>query len=61
MNTWDFPGGSVTKMLNCTHGHHQMANTEIKLITLFAAEDGEAVYGQQKQDLELNVAQIISL
>ena len=38
-----------------------MANTEIKLITLFAAEDGEAVYGQQKQDLELNVAQIISL
>ena len=38
-----------------------MANTEIKLITLFAAKDGEAVYGQQKQDLELNVAQIISL
>ena len=43
MNTWDFPGGSVAKMLNCTHGHHQMANTEIKLITFFVAEDGETV------------------
>ena len=37
-----------------------MVNTEIKLITFFAAEDGEAVYSQQKQDLELTVAQIIS-
>ena len=27
----------------CTHGHHQMANTEIKWITLFVAKDGEAV------------------
>ena len=36
-----------------THGHHQMVNTEIILITFFAAEDGEAVYGQQKQDQEL--------
>ena len=37
-----------------------MVNTEIKLITFFAAEDGEAVYSQQKQNLELTVAQIIS-
>ena len=37
-----------------------MANTEIKLITFFVAEDGEAVYSQQTQDLELTVAQIIS-
>ena len=37
-----------------------MANTEIKLITFFAAEDGEAVYSQQKQDLKLTMAQIIS-
>ena len=37
-----------------------MTNTEIKLITFFVAEDGEAVYCQQKQDLELTVAQIIS-
>ena len=26
----------------------------------FAAKDGEALYSQQKQDLELTVAQIIS-
>ena len=32
-----------------------MVNTEIKLITFFAAEDGEAVYSQQKQDQELTV------
>ena len=37
-----------------------MVNTEIKLITFFIAEDGEAVYSQQKQDLELTVAQIIN-
>ena len=32
----------------------------IKLITFFVAEDEEAVYSQQKQDLELTVAQIIT-
>ena len=37
-----------------------MVNTEIKLITFFAAKDGEVVYSQQKQDLELTVAQSIS-
>ena len=37
-----------------------MANTEIILIILFVAKDGEAVYSQQNQDLELTVAQIIS-
>ena len=31
-----------------THGHHQMVNTEIELITLFVAKDGEAAYSQQK-------------
>ena len=36
-----------------THGHHQMVNTEIKLIIFFAAKDGEALYSQQKQDQEL--------
>ena len=35
-----------------------MVNTEIKLIMLFAAEDGEALYSQQKQDQELTVAQM---
>ena len=37
-----------------------MVNTQINLIIFFVAEDGEAVYSQQKQDLELTVAQIIS-
>ena len=31
-----------------------------KLIIFFAAKDGEALYSQQKQDLELTVAQIMS-
>ena len=43
-----------------THGHHQMVNTEIRLITIFAAKDGEALYSQQKQDWELTVAQIMN-
>ena len=37
-----------------------MVNTEIRLIIFFAAEDGEALYSQQKQDLELTVDQIMS-
>ena len=37
-----------------------MVNTEIRLIIFFAAEDGEALYSQQKQDLKLTVAQIMS-
>ena len=43
-----------------THGHHQMVNTEIKLIMFFAAKDGEALYSQQKQDRELTVAQVMN-
>ena len=37
-----------------------MVNTEIRLIIFFAVEDGEALHSQQKQDLELTVAQIIN-
>ena len=37
-----------------------MVNTEIRLIILFVAKDGEALYSQQKQDQELTVAQIMS-
>ena len=37
-----------------------MVNTEIWLITFFAAKDGEALYTQQKQDQELTVAQIMN-
>ena len=45
-------------LLNCgvgedsTRGHHQMVNTEIRLIIFFVAKDGEALYSQQKQDQE---------
>ena len=31
-----------------------MVNTEIRLIIFFAAKDGEALYGQQKQDRALD-------
>ena len=37
-----------------------MIYTEIRLITLFAAEDGKTLYSQQKQDWELTVAQIMN-
>ena len=42
------------------HGHHQMVNTEIRLIIFLAAKDGEALYSQQKQDGEQTVAQIMN-
>ena len=32
--TWD----------DCTHGHHQMVKTEIRLIIFFAVEDGKTLY-----------------
>ena len=32
-----------------THGHHQMVNTKIRLSIFFVAEDGEALYSQQKR------------
>ena len=37
-----------------------MVNTEIRLIIIFAAKDGEALYSRQKQDWELTVAQIMN-
>ena len=36
-----------------------MVNTKIKLIIFFAAKDGDALYGQQKQDWELTVAHVM--
>ena len=33
---------------NSMDGHHQMVNTETRLIIVFAAKDGEALYTQQK-------------
>ena len=43
-----------------THEHHQLVNTEIRLIIFFAAKDGEALYSQQKQDWELTGAHIVN-
>ena len=57
-NTLVTPSSNNTRE-DSIHGHHQMVNTEIRLITLFAAKDGEALYSQQKQDQELTVAQIM--
>ena len=45
---------------NSTHGHHQMVNTKIRLIIFFAAENGEELYSQQKQDWGLTVTQIMN-
>ena len=43
-----------------THRHHQMVKTKIRLIIVFAAKNGKALYSQQKQDWELTVTQIIN-
>ena len=53
------PSSNNTKE-DSIHGHHQMVNTEVRLIIFFAAKDGEALYSQQKQDQELTVAQTIN-
>ena len=37
-----------------------MVNTETRLIIFYAAQDGESLYSQQKQDRELTVPQIMS-
>ena len=37
-----------------------MVDTKIRLVKFFAAKDGETLYSQQKQDLELAVAQVMS-
>ena len=42
------------------HGHHQIANTEIRLIIFFAAKDREALYSQQKHDQELTMALVMN-
>ena len=38
---------SNNKRDDSTHGHHQMVNTEIRLIIFSAAEHREVVYSQQ--------------
>ena len=49
-----------TKQEKTTHEHHQIVNTKIRLSIFFAAEDGDTLYSQQKQDRELTVAQIMN-
>ena len=50
----------LTTQEKTTHGHDQMGNTEIRVIIFFAAKNGDAPYGQLKQDQELTVAQIMN-
>ena len=57
--SWQIPSSNNPRE-DPTHGHHQMANTDIKLIIFFAAKDGEALYSQQKQDQNLTVAQVMN-
>ena len=35
---------------NSICGHHQMVNTEIRLIIFFAVKDGKALYSQHNQE-----------
>ena len=41
------PSSSNTRD-NSTHGHHYVVNTKIRLVIFFLAEDGVALYSQQK-------------
>ena len=50
----------IESVMPSSHLILQMVNTEIRLIIFFAAEDGKALYSQQKQDWELTVAQIMN-
>ena len=42
------------------HTDISRVSTKIRMILFFAAEDGKALYSQQKQYLELTVTQIMS-
>ena len=50
----------TTQEDNSTHGHHQMVNTEIRLIIFLVIKDGESIQSQQEQDLEFTVAHMNS-
>ena len=59
MFSYQTPSSNKTSE-DSTHGHHQIVNTKITLIVFFATKDGEALYGQQKQDWELTGAKIMN-
>ena len=54
-----FAGILSAALSQCQHQISQMVDPEIRLIIVFAAIDGEALYSQQKQDWELTVTQIM--
>ena len=60
MTKWNENAPSEFRKKALGHGHHQMVNTAIRQIILFAAKDREALYSQQKQDRKLTVAQIMN-
>ena len=60
MPLWQINVNFCLSLMRTKVGNHQMVNTEIRLIAFFAAKDGEALYSQQKQDLELTVTQIMN-
>ena len=45
---WSWQTPLSNTRANATHRHHQMFNTEMRLIISFAAQDGEVLYSQQK-------------
>ena len=49
-----------TTQVMTIHGHQQMGKTKIRLTIFFAAKDEEALFTQQKQDMELTVPQTMS-
>ena len=49
-----------TTRIESIHGHQQMVYTENRLIIFFAAEEGKALYNQQKQDQEMTVDPIMN-
>ena len=57
---YQFTASSNNTREDSTHGHYQMVKIEIRLIISFAAEDGETLYSQLKQDREWTVAQILN-
>ena len=57
--SWQTPSSNNTRE-DSTYGGHQMVNTEIRLIMFFAANDGQALYSEQKQDQELTITQIMN-
>ena len=58
---WSYQTASTNNTRDdSTQGHHQVANTEIRSIIFSAAEEGGALYSQQKQEWKLTMAQIMN-